>query len=394
MNDVSRDFPLDTEEEPRVRYDALDSLRGIAALAVALHHLQFASHIYFWPITRNAYLFVEFFFVLSGFVIAHAYESRLDAGVDRARFMIKRFGRVWPLHVVMLACFVAAETALYLASEYVHLPLPRAPFSEDRTLIGIPLNFLMLHGLVPFSGAEWNGPSWSVSVELAAYLLFAITSVVPNGRWRLLLQASLMITALILLCTVAKVTGLERCVFSFFLGTFVWRGRHIKIRGVGTFAEAFIVAVALLILQFNEARVQLILAPIVFAAVILILAGQRGAISTALRTPFAIRLGQTSYSIYMVHFFIAFALTNAIKMAGKLAHESWTLPGTDLALIGNNALLMDAITIAYLGMVIMIAGFTYKHIERPGMEWFGRQASKLGRTDMSRALPAVVRIDA
>jgi peptidoglycan/LPS O-acetylase OafA/YrhL len=379
MNDVSRDYPLDTKEEPRVRYDALDSLRGIAALAVALFHLQFASHIYFWPTTRNAYLFVEFFFVLSGFVIAHAYANRLTTGLDSARFMIKRFGRVWPLHVVMLGCFLAAETALYLASQYAHLLLPRPPFSEDRTLMGVPINFLMLNGFVPYEGAAWNGPSWSVSVELVAYLLFSITGLVSNVRRRLLVQGLLMVLALFLLCSAAKVTALERCVFSFFLGTFSWRIRALPIGRIGTSTEVFVVSAALLLLQFDAKRVQMVAAPIIFAAVILILARQRGALSSSLRSPFAIRLGQRSYSIYMVHFFIAFLLTNVIKVGAKMTRRSWTLPGTDLALIGNSPLLMDALTIGYLAAVITIAGFTYKHIEQPGVAWFGRRADQFGR---------------
>lgn len=197
MNDASPDFPLDTREEPRVRYESLDSLRGIAALAVALHHLQVASHIYFFPITRNAYLFVEFFFVLSGFVIAHAYADRLKSGNDAARFMVKRFGRVWPLHAVMLLCFIAAELALCIANRHAHIPLPRPPFSEDRTVLGIPINLLMLNGLAPLSGAAWNAPSWSVSVELAAYLLFAITSLLNNQRFRMLAQFTLMLLVLL-----------------------------------------------------------------------------------------------------------------------------------------------------------------------------------------------------
>jgi peptidoglycan/LPS O-acetylase OafA/YrhL len=53
-----------------VRFGALDGLRGISAVAVALLHLPVAFHLFGSPVVREAYVFVDFFFVLSGFVIA------------------------------------------------------------------------------------------------------------------------------------------------------------------------------------------------------------------------------------------------------------------------------------------------------------------------------------
>ncbi|WP_232090266.1 acyltransferase family protein [Sphingomonas sp. HMP9] len=344
-----------------------------------MHHLQVASHIYFFPTTRNAYLFVEFFFVLSGFVIAHAYADRLNGGAASLRFMIKRFGRVWPLHVVMLLCFIAAETALYLGSQYAHMPLPRPPFSEDRTLLGIPINLVMLNGLIPYIGAGWNAPSWSVSVELAAYLLFALSAMIPGRSARIVFHAALIVVALCMLCVVHKVIGIERCVFSFFIGTFVWRFRAARVGRIGTAAELVAVGCAIAILLPSMPRVQFVVAPLVFAGVIFVLSRQAGKVSAVLRAPFALRLGLTSYSIYMVHFFIAFAVTNVIKVGGRIGHQAWVLPGTDLALIGNSGLLMDAITIAYLAVVILVAKFTYRYIERPGIAWFGRLADTVLR---------------
>src|SRR5258708_14456580 len=63
-----------------LRFRALDSWRGICALLVAAHHLEARGFIYWQPLVRNAWLFVDFFFVLSGFVIAHAYGANLSHG--------------------------------------------------------------------------------------------------------------------------------------------------------------------------------------------------------------------------------------------------------------------------------------------------------------------------
>jgi peptidoglycan/LPS O-acetylase OafA/YrhL len=78
------------------RFEVLDGWRGAAAIAVALFHLPVLSHAYGLPVIRNAYLFVDFFFVLSGFVISQAYLDRLSSPADLRRFAIRRFGRAWP----------------------------------------------------------------------------------------------------------------------------------------------------------------------------------------------------------------------------------------------------------------------------------------------------------
>ncbi len=77
--------------------------RGICALAVAIFHYSFVmkTEIIQNAILSNSYLFVDFFFVLSGFVVCHAYRSRLDSPRKVGGFVLRRFGRLWPLHAVL-----------------------------------------------------------------------------------------------------------------------------------------------------------------------------------------------------------------------------------------------------------------------------------------------------
>jgi peptidoglycan/LPS O-acetylase OafA/YrhL len=81
------------------------------------------SHIAGIPFFVHAWLFVDFFFVLSGFVIAASYGERLVKGFGVERFMLLRLGRLYPVHIVVLAVYVAYEL---LTSAIRHL----APFSE------------------------------------------------------------------------------------------------------------------------------------------------------------------------------------------------------------------------------------------------------------------------
>src|ERR1043165_8878053 len=87
------------------RFDHLDGLRGIAALSVMIGHIRWPSAIAGLPPFHNTSLWVDFFFVLSGFVIAHAYFEKISAGMTVTTFMARRFARLYPLHLLML--FVA-----------------------------------------------------------------------------------------------------------------------------------------------------------------------------------------------------------------------------------------------------------------------------------------------
>lgn len=111
-------FPLGLSPKPLAhRYEALDSLRGICALLVCLFHFRANSPLISMAFVRGSWLFVDFFFVLSGFVIAANYRQRLINGGFLRGFVILRFGRVYPLHLVMLLAYIAMElVGLVMAS--------------------------------------------------------------------------------------------------------------------------------------------------------------------------------------------------------------------------------------------------------------------------------------
>src|SRR5690606_39856368 len=96
-----------------------------------------ASHWRDWGFIQHSYLFVDYFFVLSGFVIAHAYAGRLATARDGRRFMVRRLGRVWPLHVLVLAAFIGLE----LARALFHFDCV-TPFTGDRSVEAIFTNLL------------------------------------------------------------------------------------------------------------------------------------------------------------------------------------------------------------------------------------------------------------
>ena len=112
----------------------LESLRGIAALSVAIFHIKDVSTS---PITDNLFIensdtMVDFFFVLSGFVIAYSYLDRITNIKSLINFKIKRFLRLYPLHFITLLGFLVIEIAKYILETYSGIPSNVDPFSTNN----------------------------------------------------------------------------------------------------------------------------------------------------------------------------------------------------------------------------------------------------------------------
>jgi peptidoglycan/LPS O-acetylase OafA/YrhL len=148
------------------RFVALDSWRGIAACLVALFHLDAYSHMYGVPFLRNSWLFVDFFFVLSGFVIAADYQQRLLDGFGVGRFLVLRLGRLYPLHFAMLALFVGWDVLRaaprILSPTLAPVALFSTPQDAPNTILA---NLLLAQSLHVYDFLTWNLASWSISTD-------------------------------------------------------------------------------------------------------------------------------------------------------------------------------------------------------------------------------------
>jgi peptidoglycan/LPS O-acetylase OafA/YrhL len=191
-----------SSKSPLKRYDAgsnyasLNGLRFLAALAVVAFH--------FMPVAKDTTLgalvacgpaAVGFFFLLSGFVLAH----RHPATPSKSDFWWARFVRIYPMYLLAFLLFLPLAIEKYHATPSL-LPITAA------------LNLLMIQSWTPFS-QSWNGPSWSLSVEAFLYLTFPFL-VGPIGRAnrRLLWLLAAMIPAA---CTILFSLGI--------IPTPVWR---------------------------------------------------------------------------------------------------------------------------------------------------------------------------
>src|SRR5579871_4742226 len=96
----------------------LESWRGLAALVVVVFHAVWTNPITASRFFQNGALMVDFFFVLSGFVIFHSYGRKLASTTDVIRFLWLRLGRLWPLHFAFLLVFLGFEVAKLVAERH------------------------------------------------------------------------------------------------------------------------------------------------------------------------------------------------------------------------------------------------------------------------------------
>src|SRR5580693_8695011 len=159
---------------------SLTPLRGIAAVWVVIFHF-----CWYFPAVHperytgavyKGYLAVDMFFVLSGFVITHVYKEGFAQRVTGRRyrdFLKARVARIYPLHITALLLFVATATAERAASYALRGSFEPIPLLGERSLGGFLANLVMLQGLWARE-LSWNDPSWSISLEFLAYLLFPL----------------------------------------------------------------------------------------------------------------------------------------------------------------------------------------------------------------------------
>ena len=285
----------------------LTGLRGVAACFVMLYH--------FTPdaagaFLRHGYIAVDLFFMLSGFVMALTYGGEFQFGFSPgvyARFLGKRLGRVYPLYLATLLVCIALL------------------WGEGR----LPSGWVLGSNLALIQGWGFadslNSPGWSISTELAAYLLFPpLTAAVLFSRWRTAwFAAGLSAAVLAVIATLPDAALLEappiirngpldvfmpgtpypllRCLAGFLLGLLAYRlasvpaVRRLAAREAAGTGLAGLILVALAV-QGSDLALAALFVPLLVA-----LAAGRSLAARLLETSPAHWLGNVSYSIYLVH---------------------------------------------------------------------------------------------
>jgi peptidoglycan/LPS O-acetylase OafA/YrhL len=279
--------------------------------------------------TQHLNLFVDLFFVVSGFVIASQYLGKVGTPGAVTRFLWRRLARIYPLHLATLAFYVAIAVALYLGLAKTDNPA-RYPFHD------IPAQLLLLHAL-DGERLTFNFPSWSLSAEMFCYLSFPIVALYLAPRRR-------AVTALVILLMLANT------IYASATGTGPW-AEWINRGGVFRALPGFSLGIACYLYRREIARWPAMSGALITALAGFILFGwllpetagllavyaiaglavqhdsaQRSSLLTRLRLD---RGAPYTYSCYMLHIPIAtIVLTFGAHFTDRLA-----IPGGKLALL-------------------------------------------------------------
>jgi peptidoglycan/LPS O-acetylase OafA/YrhL len=138
---------------------ALTGVRTLLAVNIMLFHFTPPHMKYLYPVIDNSYVFVGFFFLLSGFILAYNYGDRAGKLVKRD-FWRARFARLYPIYLLSLVLFFTMLGAEWHAR------------SHGDFLAGVVLTPLLLQGWSPGLATFWNTVAWTLSCEAAFYFAF------------------------------------------------------------------------------------------------------------------------------------------------------------------------------------------------------------------------------
>ena len=341
---------------------ALTSLRGIAAMAVALQHFSSAAQDiatgWIPSLAPHGYMAVDFFFVLSGFIMAYTYADGFRALGHRAwpDFMARRFARIWPVQGATVLVLVLMAWLAPWSSEHPSW-LSHPGWSWD-----IAVNLAMLQGFG--IGYNLNGPSATVSLEFAAYALFPLLLGIALHRRAPVAVLGLFIAAAAIcwqaaleprlgLASRGVANLIVRCLTEFTLGLGAYRlYRMPGLRWLG--ADWLAAALSGACLVSLTLRLDLP-AALMFPLLVAAFARNQGWPARIVGNRWPYFLGVVSYSLYLVHNplrFVEFAILRQF-------HPDRLEPGA-------------ALLFAALGAVsaIPVAWIAYRCIERPGRDLF------------------------
>lgn len=238
------------------RFEALDAFRGICAISVVMFHISLIGSVSEWSFFRGSAIFVEFFFVLSGFVLAHGYGYKTD--LKFAPFVKSRFFRLYPLHLFMFLIFIIFECGKLAAYKLAGLTFSNVPFTGMFAISEILPNLLLLQSWTHYTNhLSFNSLSWSISVEFYMYILLFAT-IIMFSRAKSILWLFITTSTLVLLSVNSEILTIPvlRGLSCFFGGAFIYfiydKYKEIKIpRTYGSIIELVLVLTIITVVSAN-----------------------------------------------------------------------------------------------------------------------------------------------
>lgn len=346
----------------------IEFLRFFSAISVLIFHYKnftyqglsrfelnetvFPFHDVLWPFYKYGDYGVQVFWCISGFIFFWKYKGAISNGLmDGRRFLILRFSRLYPLHVLTLV-YVGLMQLVYVDVSGQYFAC------KDNDLFHFVLHLFLASNWRGAWGLTFNAPIWSVSVEVLIYALFFILL-------RLGFRSILVNLFLVVACIVLRYQGFDNrvlsCVAFFYAGGLVpslqeyfsQKGRAQWIMSVCGKALMFALPVVYFCFYFHgeHGNGELLFLNVWIPVLIPYLVGAASGVSE--RTERVLEIaGNMTYSSYLLHF--PLQLTVALYFAKQDHH----MPVSSSVLF-----------VSYLVVTLLAAAVSYKHFEMPAQKW-------------------------
>ncbi|SHG77487.1 acyltransferase family protein [Flavobacterium johnsoniae] len=310
--------------KPKKHYEILDGLRGVAAILVVAFHIfeSFNGGNRFVQIINHGYLAVDFFFLLSGFVVAYAYDDRWGK-MTQWEFYKRRLIRLQPM--VIMGMIIGAIFYYFQASDILFPQI--AGMEVWKVIVTMVIGFTLLPIPPSLEIRGWgemhplNGPAWSLFFEYIANILYAL--IFRKFSNKVLSVFVLIFAGLLINYTVfgpkgdviggwslnleQMNVGFTRLLYPFFAGVLLCRlGKLIHIKGA-FWVCSILITIVLALPRFGDENslwmnglYESFSIILIFPLIVAIGAG--GQIKSAFSAKICKLLGDISYPIYITHY--------------------------------------------------------------------------------------------
>jgi peptidoglycan/LPS O-acetylase OafA/YrhL len=373
----------------KVQIPLLTPLRGIAALCVAIFH----ARLIFFPqwkeplseytlFLENSYLWVDLFFLLSGFVMMHVYKKTFIQGVDASQwkqFMWLRFSRIYPLFIITLLVLFLWESIKYSQNIGFYggpllgswgltgIPAFEGPFNTFDSLLS---NVFMFHAITS-SSLTWNIASWSLSVEWLSYMVFPFMVPILSMRTRITLWIPALVWLILFslnqtygsLDITHGLSSFMRALCGFVLGG--WLCNIIVPSNLKRIINNDLVLLVVLVSSFLLMHIQVAAhLNIMMFALLVFISSQQERRNTLVFIFFDNRvtrfLGDISYSLYLWHVVLLLPGIELLNVLMPDLLKVWfTQTDWSIGLLG---------VLTYIMVTIIVSTLSFNFIERPLMK--------------------------
>ncbi|SNY91847.1 Peptidoglycan/LPS O-acetylase OafA/YrhL, contains acyltransferase and SGNH-hydrolase domains [Cohaesibacter sp. ES.047] len=366
------------QSESRPVYRLFALWRLIAAIAVMMYHIGLYGPPAYHDLAKNLEMLndmLDMFFVVSGFLIFSFYIDRLTSFAEYKAFLVRRVARLYPLHLLTLACFCLVWLA-------VGLGIVSAKMTESYSFVSLIEEVLMINAWGFSDTLSFNYVSWSLSAEWFAYLMFPLLVVIWQ-KWQLGGLIGLMFVTILALEGLtwigfmpfpswleATTWGAYRVFADFVLGATICvlaQRRYVPMRSQWWPWAGYAMAVFVLLSdpEWGYLSMIAIALALFLAAQVEINAPER----TAYLNPL-MPLSAVSFGIYMWHPVVASAVIG-------LVWQRWLLPD-----FGTPFWVMVAITVIGSMVVSLLSAYFFEApVRRAILNWQARREARRKEQD-------------